>query len=167
MTEDLLVRASGTALWRGRSYRCALGRSGITLEKHEGDGATPAGTWALRELLYRADRLAVPSTRLPVSVITGEDGWCDAPGDALYNRRIRLPYPASAEALWREDRLYDLIIPVGYNDAPALSGRGSAIFIHLATPDFAPTAGCVAFALADLLELLPGLGPDTRLVIRP
>ncbi|RMF01033.1 MAG: L,D-transpeptidase catalytic domain protein, partial [Alphaproteobacteria bacterium] len=49
---------------------CALGRSGIRALKREGDGATPAGCWLLRRVLYRPDRVARPRTRLPVGAIT-------------------------------------------------------------------------------------------------
>ena len=37
----------GTLLWAGRSYPCALGRSGVTVDKREGDGATPVGIFPL------------------------------------------------------------------------------------------------------------------------
>ena len=167
MPESLLIRAPGIALWRGRNYSCALGQGGIGTKNREGDGISPAGSWPLRRLLYRADRLPAPPCRLPMTAIAREDGWCDAPGDPLYNCPIRLPYPASAEGLWREDGVYDLIIPLGFNDDPVKDGLGSAIFIHVARPGFTPTAGCIAFARADLLELLPGFSTDTIAVIQP
>ncbi|MGH7099203.1 MAG: L,D-transpeptidase family protein, partial [Stellaceae bacterium] len=46
------------------------------------------------------------------------------------------------------------IVPLGYNDNPVVKGRGSAIFLHVAAPGFAPTAGCVALTLSDLLAVL-------------
>ena len=82
------------------------------------------------------------------------DGWCDDPVDRNYNRRVRHPYPASAERLWRSDHLYDLVVVLGYNDRPRVAGRGSAIFMHVAGPGFAPTEGCVALRLPDLKRLL-------------
>lgn len=162
---DLLVYADGTALWSGRKLRCALGRSGIGRKKREGDGATPAGSFVMRRLLYRPDRLAPPPTGLPSSPIAPEDGWCDDPADPRYNRPVRLPCGASAEALWRADGLYDLVVPLGYNDAPVLPGAGSAIFLHVARPDYAPTEGCVALARADLLLVLEEAGPGARVVV--
>jgi L,D-peptidoglycan transpeptidase YkuD (ErfK/YbiS/YcfS/YnhG family) len=147
----------------GRAYACVLGRGGVRGDKREGDGATPRGTFPLRRLYYRADRLAVPATGLPCAAIAPHDGWCDAPGDANYNRPVVLPYAASAEHLWREDGVYDLIVVIGYNDAPAVPGRGSAIFMHVIAPDAAPTAGCVALARDDLLDILRGL--DARATI--
>jgi L,D-peptidoglycan transpeptidase YkuD (ErfK/YbiS/YcfS/YnhG family) len=151
---NLTVHPDDTASWGIRRFRCAIGRGGRRRDKREGDGATPVGSWPMRRLLYRADRLVAPETALPVSVIAAADGWCDAPLDALYNQPVPLPYPASAETLWREDGVYDLIVPLGYNDAPVVAGAGSAIFLHVVRDDFSPTEGCVALALADLLAVL-------------
>jgi len=142
-------------------WACALGRGGRRAMKREGDGATPIGVWQLRRVLYRADRVARPRTLLPVSVIDPHDGWCDDPRDRNYNCPVRLPYPASHEQLWREDHLYDLVIVLGYNDGPRIRGRGSAIFMHLAAPDFGPTAGCIALREADLRKLLALAGSRT------
>ncbi|HEY5346811.1 MAG TPA: hypothetical protein VIJ72_01360, partial [Rhizomicrobium sp.] len=92
-------------------------------------------------------------------------GWCDAPGDPSYNRPVRLPYPASAEQLWREDHVYDIIVVLGFNDDPVIAGKGSAIFLHLAKPDYAPTAGCVALALPDMLAALKPLVLGDQIII--
>jgi L,D-peptidoglycan transpeptidase YkuD (ErfK/YbiS/YcfS/YnhG family) len=162
---NLLVYAPGWALWDGTRLRCALGRGGIRADKREGDGATPAGSWPVRRLLYRPDRLAAPTTRLAANPIAPQDGWCDDPADPAYNRPVRLPYAASAERLWREDGVYDLIVPLGYNDDPVIPGSGSAIFLHVARPDYAPTEGCVALAQADLLRVLAAADPDSRVVV--
>jgi L,D-peptidoglycan transpeptidase YkuD (ErfK/YbiS/YcfS/YnhG family) len=162
---DIVASPSGVARVGGVEFRCALGRGGVTRDKREGDGATPVGTWPLREVFYRADRVLRPKTALPLRKLKRSDGWCDAPGDAHYNRRVKLPYPASAEHLWRADRLYDLIVVVGYNDAPVRPDAGSAIFLHVARADYAPTAGCVAFARADLRKILRLTDQRSRLVV--
>lgn len=145
---------------------CALGRSGLREHKWEGDGGTPVGTYPLRRLLYRPDRLGVPVTGLPVFPLDPADGWCDDPGDPNYNRPIRVPNPARHEVLWRSDHLYDLVVVIGHNDQPAVPNRGSAIFLHVAEPGLAPTEGCVAVALEDMLTLIADCGPDDRLTIR-
>jgi L,D-peptidoglycan transpeptidase YkuD (ErfK/YbiS/YcfS/YnhG family) len=134
--------------------RCALGRSGVSASKREGDGATPAGDFPLRRVLFRADRLGAPATVLPASALQRDDGWCDDPEDPQYNRPVRLPYGGRHERMWREDGIYDLILVIGHNDDPVIPGHGSAVFVHLARPDFGPTQGCVAFARDDLLEIL-------------
>jgi L,D-peptidoglycan transpeptidase YkuD (ErfK/YbiS/YcfS/YnhG family) len=158
--------AEGTAFlsWPGRRVRCAIGRGGIRTDKREGDGATPAGRFPLREAMYRPDRLVPPPTRLALRPLSERDGWCDDPADADYNRLVRLPHPAHCEQLWRGDALYDLLIVVGYNDDPVEPGRGSAIFIHVAKPGYAPTEGCVALALPDLLDLAAVAAPGDMLV---
>lgn len=164
---DLLVAAQGQAVWRGKTLRCALGRTGVipALSKREGDGKTPLGSWPMRRVLFRNDRLKPPLTRLPVQIISEHDGWCDASSDPGYNQFVQHPYPASAEHLWRDDHVYDVIVPLGYNDAPVLPGMGSAIFLHCAQPDYAPTAGCVALALQDLLMVLETASVESRVII--
>jgi len=162
---DLLVSSDGTACFADRVFRCALGRGGVSDAKREGDGATPIGVWPLRRVLYRPDRLATPVTGLPTTPIGPADGWCDAPGDKNYNLPVILPYPASAEALWRDDAVYDLIVPLGYNDGPIRSGQGSAIFLHLAREGYLPTDGCVALAQADLLAYLAVATTQSRVVV--
>jgi L,D-peptidoglycan transpeptidase YkuD (ErfK/YbiS/YcfS/YnhG family) len=153
---NLIVDGRGAALWAGRRMRCALGRAGVVRarDKREGDGATPAGHWPMRAVLFRADRLGEIVTPLACRELMPADGWCDDPADPAYNRPVPLPYRAHCEHLWREDHVYDVIVPLGYNDDPVIPGHGSAIFLHVARPLFPPTAGCVALALADLLALL-------------
>jgi len=162
---DLMVEPSGWALWGGKRLRCALGRAGVRSDKREGDGASPAGSFLMRRLLYRPDREALPLTKLPVRVLAREDGWCDDPADAAYNRPVALPYWARAEKLWREDGLYDLVVVLGYNDDPAVPGKGSAIFLHIAKDGYGPTEGCVALSRADLLAVLKAADVGSRVVI--
>jgi L,D-peptidoglycan transpeptidase YkuD (ErfK/YbiS/YcfS/YnhG family) len=163
---DLVVNAAGLARWDGRDLRCAIGRSGINAAKREGDGATPAGRFAMRFVLYRPDREPPPTTGLPCRPLARDDGWCDAPADSAYNRMIRLPYRASAETLWRSDGRYDLLVPLGYNDVNVVPSDGSAIFLHLAEPGYAPTAGCIALARDDLLAVLAGANASAQVIVK-
>ena len=169
MATDLMVARAADGTWQARfgaqTYRCAIGPGGVTADKREGDGATPIGCFALRRVLYRPDRLSPPETTLSRAELTPTDGWCDDPDDWAYNRPVQLPYPASHERLWREDEIYDVIVVLGHNDDPPIAGHGSAIFLHVARPNYAPTQGCVALALPDLLALLRATGPDSRICI--
>jgi len=161
-----MVQPDGTARWGARAMRCALGRAGVARDKREGDGATPIGVFPIRQVLYRPDRLAMPTTGLPVAAIAPSDGWCDDPEDADYNRKVVLPHRARCESLWREDHVYDLLAVLGHNDAPVVKGAGSAIFLHVAREGYAPTEGCVALDLDDLLAVLKEAAPgDTVRVI--
>ena len=144
---------------------CALGRAGVRSNKREGDGASPEGTFLMRRLFYRADRLAQPPTGLTMQAIDEGCGWCDDPVDLAYNRQVKLPYKARAERLWREDGLYDLVVVLGYNDDPVVPGKGSAIFLHIARDDYGPTEGCVALSRADLLEVLKAADAGSRVII--
>jgi L,D-peptidoglycan transpeptidase YkuD (ErfK/YbiS/YcfS/YnhG family) len=148
------LHPEGRLRYRGDDFRVACGRGGIRLEKREGDGATPGALLPLRRVLYRADRVARPLAAVPTEPLAATDGWCDDPTHPDYNRQIVLPHQARHEELWRRDALYDVIGVLGWNDAPVVRERGSAIFLHVARPDWAPTEGCVALALADLVRLL-------------
>jgi L,D-peptidoglycan transpeptidase YkuD (ErfK/YbiS/YcfS/YnhG family) len=148
--------SAGRMHWDGREVPCALGKGGVrpAAEKQEGDGASPIGTWPIRRVLWRADRGPAPLTQVPTSPIRPDDGWCDAADHPLYNLPVTHPFEASAERLWREDGLYDIVVVLGHNDDPVVAGAGSAIFLHCARPDFGPTEGCVALANADLRDVL-------------
>ncbi|MCA8899681.1 MAG: L,D-transpeptidase family protein [Hyphomonas sp.] len=156
VSADFVAHSAGQLEFAGRTVRCVLGKGGTVpaADKREGDGASPAGTWPMRRVFYRPDRVPPPETGLPVVALSPDDGWCDAPDDPAYNRPVTLPYAASHEKLWRDDHVYDLIVELGYNDAPPVPGRGSAIFMHLARPDWAGTEGCVALPYLDLLDVL-------------
>ncbi len=162
---DVEVSADGWLQWNGRRVRCALGRGGVRADKREGDGATPAGRFAVRRLLFRPDRAAPPATALPAAPLSPAHGWCDDPAHPDYNREVRLPHPARCEALWRDDAIYDLVVVLGHNDAPVVPGLGSAIFLHLARESYAATEGCVALDRGDLLALLAALAPGDALRI--
>lgn len=163
-TDDLIeVSDEGLLRYQGRLFRCALGRGGIVAAKREGDGATPVGEFALRQVYYRPDRVAGLCTDLAAIALSPADGWCDDPTHRAYNRPVRRPFAAGHEALWREDQRYDLLVVLGYNDDPPVPGRGSAIFLHVAAPGYAPTAGCVALARDDLITVLADCRAGTML----
>jgi L,D-peptidoglycan transpeptidase YkuD (ErfK/YbiS/YcfS/YnhG family) len=166
-TYRILDCAGGHLSWESGRTRAAVGSGGVRADKREGDGATPAGTYPLLGALYRGDRIARPRTRLALTNLDPFYGWVDDPGDANYNRLVSLPYPASAERMWREDGLYDLVVVIGYNTDPVTAGAGSAIFLHVARPDFAPTRGCIAVDRAALALILTALGPGSTITIRP
>lgn len=146
-------------------FPCSLGRSGARHLKREGDGASPKGSWQLRRLFYRADRMPPPGGTLPARPLRADDGWCETVGDRNYNRLVRLPYAASHETMKRPDGLYDIVIETSHNERPRIQGHGSAVFFHLRRPDGGPTAGCIAVSLRDMRIILGLIGSETRLVI--
>lgn len=164
---ELVVLPTGEAVWDGSRLRCALGRCGVRADKREGDGATPAGIFAMRRVLYRSDRVPAPVTALAVRALAPADGWCDDPADGQYNRQVRLPFAARLELLWRDDHIYDLIVVLGHNDDPIVPGLGSAIFLHLARPQYPATEGCIALAEPDLRTVLSQCGMDSVVRVGP
>jgi len=146
---------------------CAIGRGGFSADKREGDGATPVGVWPMRRVLYRPDRVSEPKTQMPTAPILASDGWCDDPTHAAYNTAVTLPFAANHEVMWRDDGLYDIVVVLGHNDDPPVPGRGSAIFLHCAKPNFSPTEGCVALAPGDVLRVLAACGPVSAVSVEP
>jgi L,D-peptidoglycan transpeptidase YkuD (ErfK/YbiS/YcfS/YnhG family) len=144
-----IVTQDGILTLGTQHFRAALGRGGVRIDKREGAGLLP-----LRKLLYRPDRLPAPLCSVPLQAIAPDDGWCDDPQHPAYNQPVRLPIAATAESLWRDDAIYDIIGVLGWNDSPVRPGLGSAIFLHLARPDFAPTEGCIALSEPDLRQIL-------------
>lgn len=143
----------------------ALGRGGIIANKREGDGGTPKGTFRPLRLWWRADRHRRPSTHLPVRAIRPSDAWCEDPASRHYNRPLRIAPGGDGDRLTRDDHLYDFIVEIDHNTRPRTAGRGSAVFLHLARPNFSPTAGCISMTKWAMLHLLRQIGPDTRIII--
>lgn len=151
-----------------QQFECRLGRSSVIAEdqKREGDGATPLGTYIIRKVFYRPDRLPKPITNIPTVELQPNMGWCDDPQHPQYNKLVTLPFSASHEELWREDHVYDIIVTIGHNDAPPVAGMGSAIFLHLEHPEKTPTAGCVALTLEDMQTVLGQLDLADTITIK-
>jgi L,D-peptidoglycan transpeptidase YkuD (ErfK/YbiS/YcfS/YnhG family) len=169
--KTLRVRAGSTSRTRGllaagpQTWPVALGGGGILADKREGDGATPRGRFRLVRLWWNPERGLRPATRLPVRRIAADDAWCEDPADRRYNRPIKMATNGAGDRLRRVDHLYDLIVEIDHNTRPRIARRGSAVFIHLARPGLAPTAGCVTMPKARLRLLLGRIGPRTRIVI--
>jgi len=162
------AHADGTLTWNQHSVRAALGKGGLITEcnKREGDERSPAGIYPIRYVFYRPDRVDAPETALSVVALAPDDGWCDDPQSADYNRHVKLPFRGSHEVLWRDDHVYDLVVVLGHNDAPPVAGMGSAIFMHLARDGYPGTEGCVALAMSDLLAVLKTAKPGDSVEIR-
>jgi L,D-peptidoglycan transpeptidase YkuD (ErfK/YbiS/YcfS/YnhG family) len=155
--------------FKGKTIRCDSGRNGAALKKVEGDGKTPMGTFELREVFYRADKISDIETKLPIRKIEQNYGWCDDVKSDDYNKFIYLPSQNchSSEFLFRqEDDAYSIIVPLGYNDDNIIKGKGSAIFLHVLKKDNQPTAGCIAIDKQELLELLKEIDVSTKIKIK-
>jgi len=154
--------------FQGKQYRCAAGRSGVVLDKKEGDGGTPVGSFKIRQIFYRPDRInpAELKTSIPLVALSQNDGWCDDVNSSEYNKYVKLPFEPSHENLWREDHVYDIIAVLSYNDDPVVKGKGSAIFLHVARDNYAPTAGCIALEKNDLLKFISQFARNGKITIK-
>lgn len=148
-----------------------LGKGGLRPEgqtKKEGDGTTPPGTFGIRQVYFRPDRVARPMTELPIIPTQPHDLWCDDPGHPLYNRPVTAPFAASHEKMWRESRVYDYCLVLDYNLNRPARGEGSAIFFHQTREDESPppTEGCIAIHPNAMVEILPFLRIGSTMTIK-
>jgi L,D-peptidoglycan transpeptidase YkuD (ErfK/YbiS/YcfS/YnhG family) len=160
---------NGQLTFMGKTMKCSVGKHGVTTDKIEGDGCTPAGSYLLRRAFYRIDRIKIDARSFPTFLnlqATHPDyGWIDDVQSPQYNEFTYLPVDVSHEKLFLTDsNVYDLIAVVGYNDSPPIPGKGSAIFFHV-TESYGPTAGCIALSLSDLTWVLSQVQSDTYMVI--
>jgi L,D-peptidoglycan transpeptidase YkuD (ErfK/YbiS/YcfS/YnhG family) len=158
-------RSQGLLVIGHRAIAVTIGRAGIRTNKREGDGSTPAGRFRPLRVWWRADRGRRPRTVLPIRRIGPDTAWCEDPSDRRYNRPFRRSANEPGDRLWRDDRLYDVLIEIDHNARPRVAGRGSAVFLHVVRPDRGPTAGCVAMAANDLRRALAQLSSRTRIII--
>ena len=153
--------SQGIVSLQGLTIPCALGAGGVKALKREGDGATPLADLRVLGGYFRAGGIVPRRERLGLARIRPDLGWCDAPGDRNYNRPVGLPYRASHERMYRRDHLYDVCIVLDWNISPRRRNLGSAIFLHLARPGYAPTHGCIALKPRDMARILPLLSKRT------
>ena len=144
--------------------KCAIGKKGIGFKKKEGDLVTPQGQFKIKFVLYRKDRVKI-STKLKMKVIKKNMGWCDDPTSSHYNKLIKLPFIYKHEKLFKKENIYDIILVINYNMSPIKKNKGSAIFIHVAKRNFKKTEGCIAIKKPDLIKLLKGINPNTKVKI--
>ncbi|MEM9048682.1 MAG: L,D-transpeptidase family protein [Pseudomonadota bacterium] len=159
---DLVVGRWG-ARFCGRSFPCAIGWGGVRADKREGDGATPAGRFALRAVYARsaAGRDVVGRSIGP------RLHWSDDPTDPGYNMPFVGPGAGYRhERLYRPDLLYDIVAALDYNWPSPTAFAGSAIFLHIWRAPRYPTQGCVAFARRDLVWILSRWRSQCRVEIR-
>ena len=162
---ELLVKDNHLFI-KEEKLQCAIGLNGLTENKREGDLSTPVGTFRFDRIYYRADRLGNLKFLINSSIINKNDGWCDDQKSDLYNQHIQFPFQGSAEHLYRDDHIYDIICVLNYNTSPVIPGRGSAIFLHVAKPDFLGTEGCIAIEKEALIEIATNLTADSTIVIK-
>jgi len=161
---QIIIIEKDTLLYDEFKFKCSIGKNGRTSKKIEGDNKTPKGVYALGPLYYRKDRLPKLSTKLKGIEIMKNFGWCDDVKSKFYNKPIKTNINVRHEKLYRNDKKYDLLIPIEYNSKKPKKNKGSAIFLHL-TSNYKKTQGCVAIKEKDMLILLNLINKKTKIKI--
>jgi len=160
----IIIIEKDTLLYDEFKFKCSIGKNGKTSKKIEGDNKTPKGLYALGPLYYRKNRLPKLSTKLKKIEIMKNFGWCDDVKSKFYNKPIKTNINVRHEKLYRNDKKYDLLIPIEYNSKRPKKNKGSAIFLHL-TSNYKKTQGCVAIKEKDMLILLNLINKKTKIKI--
>ena len=163
---SLIIVKQNQLILNDKVYKCSFGKNGFTIDKVEGDNKTPIGKYKLNRIFYRADKVKIPETKIPTIITQKNMGWCDDETCDDYNKLVELPCDFSHEKMYREDDVYDVVIELDYNINNPIKGKGSAIFFHIARPDYSGTEGCIAINLDDMLEILPLLETETFMEIQ-
>jgi L,D-peptidoglycan transpeptidase YkuD (ErfK/YbiS/YcfS/YnhG family) len=161
---QIITIKKNTLLYDKFKFKCSIGKNGKTSNKIEGDNKTPKGYYALGPLYYRKDKIPKPSTKLKKIEIKNNFRWCDDVKSKFYNKLIKTNNKVRHEKLYRNDRKYDLLIPIKYNSAKPMKNKGSAIFLHL-TSNYNKTEGCVVIKKKDMLVLLNLINKETKIKI--
>ena len=160
----IILKNKETLIFDDFSFKCCVGKKGITNNKIEGDKKTPSGLFSLGNVYYRKDRNSKPITRIKTISISKKMGWCDDADSKKYNKLIKKNLKIRHEKLFRKDYKYDYLIPINYNTKNIIAGKGSAIFIHL-TKNYSLTAGCIGIKKKDMLILLKIINKKTKIKI--
>jgi len=148
-------------------WRARVGRAGLSARHREGDGTTPLGSFSIGSTVYGLD--PDPGLRLAYHRLRCGDWWDEDPRSPTYNRfrhvpcGERPPFGGRSEALWQSTVAYREFAVIEYNAAPAVPGRGSAIFLHDDTGR--ATNGCVSLPRAALLRVLRQLRPGASITL--
>ena len=161
----IIINKSGYLKYKDFKFKCALGKAGIGNKNFEGDNITPKGKFRIVKIYYRKDRLKKLSSKIILTKIMKNIGWCDDPKSGKYNQHIKLPTKYGHEILYRRDNIYDLILVLNYNMKPTIKNKGSAIFIHITKKNYKKTAGCIALKKSDLVLLIKEINKNTKVII--
>ena len=152
-------------IYNNYKVKCALGKRGIGTKRKEGDLITPKGSYKIKGILYRRDKVKNLNTKLGKKAISKKMGWCDDPKSKKYNQLVKLPFRFNFEKLYRKDGIYDIIFILNFNTNPIKKNKGSAIFIHIAKNNYSATRGCIAIKRKDIKKLAREINRKTLVKI--
>ncbi|HWR29240.1 MAG TPA: L,D-transpeptidase family protein [Negativicutes bacterium] len=162
-TGQIVLWAQAEGRWQKlKSFPVVMGKNGFADPgaKEEGDNRTPTGIFNLGTAFGYAGAI---DTKMPYRRLTENDFWVDDTASAQYNRWVTgVPQARSYERLLRSDSMHKYGVVIQYNTNPVIAGKGSAIFLHVwRSPDIG-TAGGVAMAEDNLVQILRWLDSEKQ-----
>jgi len=151
--------------YQNNKVKCAIGKRGIGKKQKEGDQITPRGTFRIKNILYRKDKINYLRSVIKKTPIKKNMGWCDDPKSKDYNKLIKYPFNYKSEKLYRSNNIYDIILVLDFNMHPVKKNKGSAIFIHISNNKYSSTKGCIAIKKKELLRLIEFIDKKTKIII--
>ena len=151
--------------YQNNKVKCAIGKRGIGKKQKEGDQITPRGTFRIKNILYRKDKINYLRSVIKKTPIKKNMGWCDDPKSKDYNKLIKYPFNYKSEKLYRSNNIYDIILVLDFNMHPIMKNKGSAIFIHISNSKYSSTQGCIAIKKKELLKLIDFIDKKTKIII--
>jgi L,D-peptidoglycan transpeptidase YkuD (ErfK/YbiS/YcfS/YnhG family) len=154
-------REGGCWVRAGGPFPARLGRNGLSADRREGDGTTPAGTFRIHPTMYGNE--PDPGVRFRYRRIRCGDWWDEDPSSPTYNTFQRVPCGTSppfrivSPGMWQSPRAYPYLAVIEFNMRPVVPGRGSGIFLHAQTGN--ATNGCVSLRRDHLRLVLRWLDP--------
>jgi L,D-peptidoglycan transpeptidase YkuD (ErfK/YbiS/YcfS/YnhG family) len=142
-------------------FAARVGWNGLSANRREGDGTTPAGVYTIGRTMY--GNASNPGVRYRYRRLVCGDWWNEDPRSPTYNSfqhvrcGTRPPFRTTTPGLWQEKRAYRHFAVIEFNMRPVVPGRGSGIFLHAKTGN--STNGCVSLDLPRLIRVLRWLDP--------
>ncbi len=169
-----LWRRSPAGCWTaaGGPYPARVGGNGLRINRREGDGTTPIGTFPIGSTMY--GNSPNPGVRFRYVRLRCGDWWVEDPRSAAYNTfqrigcGVRPPFRVTTPDMSKSRRAYAHLAVIDFNMDPVVTGRGSGIFLHVQTGG--PTNGCVSLRRPQLDHVLrwltPGASPEIAIGTR-
>ena len=162
-TARIWRRAAGCWVAVGGPYPARVGWNGLRVNRREGDGTTPIGTFPIAPTMYGNG--PNPGVRFRYVRLRCGDWWVEDPRSPAYNTfqrfgcGVRPPFKLTTPDMSKSRRAYVHLAVIEFNMHPIVPGRGSGIFLHAQTDG--PTNGCVSLPRADLVRVLRWLSPSS------
>jgi L,D-peptidoglycan transpeptidase YkuD (ErfK/YbiS/YcfS/YnhG family) len=157
-------RADGCWIPVAGPWTARVGWNGLSDQRREGDGTTPAGVFTIGRIVY--GNAPDPGVRYRYRRLVCGDWWNEDPASPTYNTfqhvrcGTRPPFRVTTPGLWQEKRAYRHFAVIEFNMRPVVPGRGSGIFLHAQTGS--STNGCVSLPADRLVTALRWLDPAKR-----